>query len=622
MKLETLRVRNFRCYSDEFCVPFADITALIGKNDSGKSSLMDAMEIFLNDGAPDADDAAKSGNPKDLVIACEFSDLPPEIIIDDAFPTTLASEYLLNAEGHLEIHKRYSGDLKSPKCSSVEAYCVHPSTDGAADLLQLKNADLKARARDLGVNLDGVDQKVNSQLRHRIRDHLGDLAPTPNFVPLNDDNAKKIWTELKKYIPALALFKSDRASTDQDAEAQDPLKAAVKEAIKEQEAKLKEIEEFVQSQVKSIADETLKKLQEMDANLASQLNPTFQPPKWENLFKASITGDDDIPINKRGSGVKRLVLLSFFRAKAEKAAQKSDHGSVIYAIEEPETSQHPTNQRVLLRALMDLSSEYQVVVTTHTPMLARSLPDQCLRYIHVEDNGTRALQLGGPDTNTLFARALGVLPDSTVKLFVGVEGPNDIAFLQRISSRLSRDGVAVADLEAAEVDGRLIFFPLGGSTLALWSSRLENLNRPEFHLYDRDTTPPEQPKYQDHVDAVNGRADCTAQCTGKLEIENYLHIDAIKAAYAGLNIELARDENFGPFDDVPTEVARLVHSQSESTTPWEELDDEKKGKKISRAKRVLCSQAPSHMTPDLLAEIDADGELLRWLNEVTQVLRQ
>src|SRR5690606_18430187 len=154
-------------------------------------------------------------------------------------------------------------------------------------------------------------------------------------------------------------------------------------------------------QVKSIADETLKKLQEMDANLASQLNPTFQPPKWENLFKASITGDDDIPINKRGSGVKRLVLLSFFRAKAEKAAQKSDHGSVIYAIEETETRQHPTNQRVLLRALTDLSSEYQVVVTTHTPMLARSLPDQCLRYIHVEDDGTRALQLGGPDTNTL-----------------------------------------------------------------------------------------------------------------------------------------------------------------------------------------------------------------------------
>lgn len=302
MKLDALKVRNFRCYAAEFRVLFADITALIGKNDSGKSSLMDALDIFLNDGTPDGDDAAKSGNPKDLVIACEFSDPPAEMVIDDAFPTTLAAEGLLNGDGNLEIHKRYSGDLKSPKCVSVAAYCVHPTTEGAADLLQLKNADLKARAKDLGVNLEGIDQKINAKLRGRIREHLGELSPQPVFVPLNADNAKKIWTELKKYIPALALFKSDRASTDQDAEAQDPLKAAVKEAIKEQEDKLKEVEEFVQSQVKSIADETLKKLQEMDPNLASQLNPTFQPPKWENLFKASITGDDDIPINKRGSG--------------------------------------------------------------------------------------------------------------------------------------------------------------------------------------------------------------------------------------------------------------------------------------------------------------------------------
>ena len=622
MKLEALKVRNFRCYTDEFRVCFSDITALIGKNDSGKSSLMDALDIFLNDGNPDGDDAAKSGNPKDLVIACEFTDLPPDIVIDDSAPTTFADEGLLNAEGRLEIHKRYSGDLKSPKCVSVEAYCVHPSAEGAADLLQLKNPGLKARAKELEIDLEGIDPKVNAQLRHKIREHIGELAPEPTLVPLNDDNAKKIWTELKKYIPVLALFKSDRASTDQDAEAQDPLKAAVKEAIKEQEGKLKEVEEFVQAQVKSIADETLKKLQEMDANLASQLNPTFQPPKWENLFKASITGDDEIPINKRGSGVKRLVLLSFFRAKAEKAARKSDHGPVIYAIEEPETSQHPNNQRVLLRALMDLSAEYQVVVTTHTPMLARSLPDHCLRYVHVEDDGSRSIKMGGPDTNTLFARALGVLPDSTVQLFIGIEGPNDIAFLQRISAKLSRDGIPVSDLETAEIDGHLIFFPLGGSTLALWSSRLQNLNRPEFHLYDRDTAPPDAAKYQEHVDAVNGREGCVAQCTGKLEIENYLHIEAITAAYAELNIEIGRDQNFGPFEDVPSEVARLVHEQSESLTPWDELDEEKRGKKVSRAKRVLCSQAPMYMTPDLLNEIDPDGELLGWLNEISQILRQ
>ena len=60
----------------------------------------------------------------------------------------------------------------------------------------------------------------------------------------------------------------------------------------------------------------------MDESLAQQLNPQIAVKKWETLFNVSITGDEDIPINKRGSGVKRLVLLNFFRAKAEQQARE------------------------------------------------------------------------------------------------------------------------------------------------------------------------------------------------------------------------------------------------------------------------------------------------------------
>jgi putative ATP-dependent endonuclease of OLD family len=620
MKLETLRVRNFRCYGDEVSISFADLTALIGRNDAGKSSLMDALDIFLNEGVPDSDDASKNGNASDLAIICEFSGIPSSVVIDDSNPTSLQVEGLLNEIGRLEIHKVFSGHLQKPKCENIQAYAVHPTAENVADLLQLKNPTLKKRAKELGVDLEGVDQKVNADIRKRIREHVGELDPAPSFVPLNDENGKKVWTELKKYLPALALFKSDRASTDQDSEAQDPLKAAIKEALKEKEAELKVITDHVHEQVKAIAQETLKKLREMDPNLASELNPTFPAPKWEGLFKASITGDDDIPINKRGSGVKRLVLLSFFRAKAEQAAKKAPHASVIYAIEEPETSQHPHNQRLLLRALMELSSEYQVVLTTHTPMLARSLPDTSLRYVHVEDDGSRSIKVGGPETNSIFARALGVLPDSSVKMFIGVEGPNDIAFLLGISAALRLHAEDVPDLEQLETDGKIIFFPLGGSTLALWTSRLEHLNRPEFHIFDRDTSPPNSPKYQQFSDEINQRDDCVAVITERLEIENYLHIDAIRATYFESEIELARANNFGPFEDVPYEVAKLVHAASDSQIEWEALDEEKKGKKESRVKKALCSRASRKMTPALLDAIDENGDVRAWLLHISNTL--
>ena len=135
-------IRNFRCYKEEIQISFEDLTVLVGKNDSGKSTILDALEIFLNDVYPDVNDASKGGDADDLKITCEFDDLPNEVVIDDAYPTGLDTEFLLNDCGRLEICKSYSGHLQKPKCTSVEANANHPTAYGVSDLLQLKNADL------------------------------------------------------------------------------------------------------------------------------------------------------------------------------------------------------------------------------------------------------------------------------------------------------------------------------------------------------------------------------------------------------------------------------------------------------------------------------------------------
>jgi len=178
----------------------------------------------------------------------------------------------------------------------------------------------------------------------------------------------------------------------------------------------------------------------------------------------------------------------------------------------------------------------------------------------------------------------------------------------------------VIDLEKMELNGELIFFPLGGSTLALWSSRLEKLNRPEFHLCDRDTVPPIEPRHQKYIDEVNSRDRCKACSTLKKEIENYLHKDAIVAAYKELNINLNITSNFDSFDDVPCEIARLVHESSESTKSWEELTEEQRQKKESKAKRILCMRAAQYMTKEMLDEIDADGDLINWFENLRSLV--
>jgi hypothetical protein len=373
----------------------------------------------------------------------------------------------------------------------------------------------------------------------------------------------------------------------------------------------------VETEVRRIAKATLEKLKEMDESLAQQLNPQITLKKWETLFNVSITGDEDIPINKRGSGVKRLVLLNFFRAKAEQQAREKNNAPVIYAIEEPETSQHPHNQRLLVNALLDLATESQVIITTHTPMLARTLPDKCLRYIHLKTNKTREVLNGGGETNKLFAKSLGVLPDNAIKLFIGVEGRHDITFLKHSAKFLRQAGCDVFDLEKMGLDGEVIFFPLGGSSLALWTSRLEPLSRPEFHLYDRDVPPPGAAKYQAEANAINARARCKADITGKKEIENYLHFEAINEAYAAVcNIGLGLAANFAEFDDVPARIAEMVHAASGSPKAWAALDAETKDEKMSKAKRILNDHAAARMTKARLDQVDPDGHVVSWFSDM------
>ena len=619
MRLVGLKIANFRCYRDETLVDLSDMTVFVGKNDSGKSSLFDALNVFFDDKAvPEKDDVCVYGSGKEVRITCVFDNLPTSLVLDAQHPTSLKDEYLLNSNGYLEIVKVYDCGLAKPKCSGVYARALHPTVDSYADLLLLTNTLLKQRANSLGVDLRSVNQTVNTELRRAIWCHAPDLQLEEVCIELKAEAAKAMWDQLKALFPVFAVFKSDRPSTDQDSEAQDPLRAAVKEAIKAQQAALEQIAEKVTVEVQSIADRTVEKIAEMDPALARQLKPRVTTKPWDSLFSVSLTGDDDIPINKRGSGTRRLVLLNFFRARAEQEAEEKGEG-VIYAIEEPETSQHPHNQVMLVKALEDLVERpgCQVLLTTHTPVLARRFDQNDLRLV-TRENG-HPVVLHGRDDKTLkeIVDSLGVLPDHDIMVFFGVEGPNDIEFLRAISKVLHDAGEDVVDLGEAENQGRLLFVPLGGSCLDLWVSRLAGLNRPEFYLFDRDVEPPAPPRYEAIAAQMRERPNCTVWHTEKRELENYICKDLISGEYPGYK------GSGDPFEDVPLLFARAVHEAASTGQSWEDVcsNVDKVNKKVSKAKRRICGEFAAKMTPELLSRSDPDDEILSWLRTVSDALR-
>jgi AAA15 family ATPase/GTPase len=141
----------------------------------------------------------------------------------------------------------------------------------------------------------------------------------------------------------------------------------------------------------------------MNPEIASTLNPIIPSSnslKWIDVFKSvSISGDDDIPINKRGSGIKRLILLNFFRAEAERRMRDGNSQSLIYAIEEPETSQHTDHQKVLIKAFKELSQaeNTQVLLTTHSSIVVKGLDFDHLRLISKNENGDKLVGVVEPN---------------------------------------------------------------------------------------------------------------------------------------------------------------------------------------------------------------------------------
>jgi predicted ATP-dependent endonuclease of OLD family len=608
MILREVILKNFRGYKNEHRIPINQLTAFIGKNDAGKSSIFDALAIFFDHplGKIDPSDfCVHAGANGELRIGCVFTDFPDLITIDASSVTRLTDEYLLNDDGALEIHKVYEftdGALKKPR---VPAIANHPTASGLEGLLLKKNADLKKAGEAAKID-DGVDRRSNVALRRAIWASAGDLMLGHSEIQLDKEDAKAIWEQLSRYLPEYALFRADRPSTDEDSEVQDPLKVAIRQAIEEVQAELDAVKEKVKARTLDVANRTITKLADFDGTLSSQLSPDFKSdPKWEGLFKLSLSGDDGIPINKRGSGVRRLILFSFFRAEAERLREEHRRGSIIYAVEEPETAQHPDNQQKVIDALQAIAKAdgCQVMLTTHVPALASLLPIDSIRYVCSHELNGRDVRIADNDVIKTVVTELGITPDKRAKVLVCVEGPHDLQFLRRINTLLRTEDDSVIDLFA---DPRVALVVLGGSTLKEWVNQhyLKNVGLPEVHIYDRDELKNGRYKYQDAKDAVNARNDGSIGfLTTKREMENYLHIDAINEVLqpiVGDKLTFVLSDDC----DVETEIKTLLNGQG----------------KIQRRsmKHWLNEDAASRMNIDRLKERNGYDEIRDWFVKISE----
>lgn len=624
MIISKLYIKNFRGYKEHTIYFHDNLNVIIGKNDVGKSTILEALEVFFNNDIVkiDTSDLSKKRDcedDKEIIIQVSFKTLLGKAYtIDETVPTYLSKEYLLDAEKFLTIRKCYSASGQSITAKSLKTFIIadYPSNLFNPPLVCQKIIELRKilnSFKDVH-NITEINKTISSQIRQAVYNfsniNESDLVETK--IPIDAEDGKRIYEAIKVDFPLYFLFKADRENKDSDDEVQSPLKVITKSILSEMQSELNALTEKIHLASKEVGERTIIKLREMNAEIANELQPKITTKAWDSLFSFTFEDEEGIPINKRGSGVRRLILLNYFRAEAER--QRASNRTIIYALEEPETAQHPDWQRMLYSALVELSEQKntQIFLTTHSPSLGALIPISNIIYLHKND-GILKIESSDPEILEKITSSLGITPNiqvnnviSEIKLIICMEGPTDIEFIKNVSN-------FCFDLNLTNHPNILII-PLGGGNLEHWVNfkYLDKLpNIPQLHIYDRDVK-----KYVRFIGQINQTSTHKAYQTRFYEIENYIHPILYQHCYnysipfIDLNNEQWKTtwKNL----DIPKQLnTHLKHCYTQGDITLKEYSSE-------HIKKKLCYEASQKLTKELLRDMGAYDEINEWMSHIQQ----
>ena len=610
MILKKLKLKNFRGYRD-FEVSFDDaINVIIGRNDIGKSTLLEALEIFFNSEKVKmeiADLCVYSAEDTLIEISCSFDVDDGRILIDSSCTTNCRDEYLLNEEGLLEIKKTWNCANGSLTKSGQKDYLVakYP-VNYDPPLVTEKIQTLRKKYDELSSNPNcpQANRSVASELRRAI--YTVELNQSSEYrltdIDMSKEEAKNIRDSLYKQLPSYYVFEADRKNTDKDNEIQDPLKAVTKTVLSEMANEIELMQQQVKDRVEEIGRRTIAKLAELKPDIAEDIRPVVIVKPLESAFTFELQSDNGIPLNKRGSGVRRLILLSYFRAEAERSIAADPNTRLIYAIEEPETSQHPDFQRMIFDTLNNISQmpTHQIIVTSHTPEIAKLVTPEQIILLRRDENQRVSVVADTQEKIHGVAKELGILPYASTKTVIFVEGANDVNFLVNLNQNIP-ELKSIIDFKEEEIP----VIPLHGGTLVEWINRgyFTKTNLRQIYIVDNDVQ-----TYNDHITQINDEGE-DLRCgwtTRRREMENYIPRELIETEF---NVCLEQYEEGWYERDVPQLLKDLCMLN---------IDDPGTREKV--IKQRMNGSITKKMCKEDLERIDAWEEIEMWFKKIRSIV--
>jgi len=216
--------------------------------------------------------------------------------------------------------------------------------------------------------------------------------------------------------------------------------------------------------------------------------------------------------------------------------------NAIVAIEEPENHMHPGLQRKLLKHFQDLSSETQILISTHSPIFASKPTIDGIFHVFKDEQGTTKVESINETNINRLIEEMGVRPSDIFEFenIVFVEGEDDVKIFKSISLALSKN----SHLNVGFIDAE------GWHSMAYYVNakvlKSKNIKVNIFAVFDGDTELEEkQKKTKDRLIKELSIDESHIITLKENSIEGYLLVSsAIKRAFPQINLSEKEIEKF------------------------------------------------------------------------------